>query len=78
MTVIKLPIITKADHSPNDILDAAKGKLVRVTIVGETESGALWVSGSTSDMSSVVMDLEMAKALLVKEALAQSEDAKDW
>lgn len=78
MVVVKLPIITKADHKPDDILEAAKGNLVRVTIIGETESGSLWVSGSTSDMSSVVMDLEMAKQMLVREALAQSDAAKEW
>lgn len=69
MTVHKLDVETTMPHTPDDILESAKGSLERVTVIGQDKDGQLWISGNQSDMSLMLLDLEMAKAWIMREIM---------
>lgn len=64
--VTSIGIQTRAPHTPEHILDAAKDQgLTRVMVVGTREDGSLWFSGSHSDVPDNLFELERAKLVLL-------------
>lgn len=59
--------VTRLPHAPDQILEAARGKLRRVLIVGEDFNGEPWRSGSESDLRQSLMDIERFKAWIMQE-----------
>lgn len=66
--VVKMSGATTMPHTPDDILDAAKGRgIERVLVVGVLADGELWFSGSHSDVAENLLALERAKLKLLAE-----------
>lgn len=59
--------VTRLPHLPDQILDAARGKLRRVLILGEDFNGEPWRSGSESDLRQSLMDIERFKTWIMQE-----------
>ena len=59
MTVLAFPGINLSD--PDAILDAAKGKLSEVVVIGLHHDGTPWSSGSTAYMPDIVWMIERAR-----------------
>lgn len=66
--VVKLQTISYAELNPDDILEAAIGKMERVTIIGRTKDGEEYLAFSDPESGVVVWDLERAKHLVVSAA----------
>lgn len=64
--VVKLRTISFGELNPDDILQAAIGKLERVTIIGRTKEGEEYLAFSDPESGVVVWDLERAKHLIIK------------
>jgi hypothetical protein len=65
--VTRLNVVTTLPLDPDHILDAAKGKLEHVVIVGRTKDGGEYLAFSDPDMGHAVFDMERAKLKLLRE-----------
>lgn len=63
--VIPLGNITTLDLPPDRVLDAAKGKLESVVIIGWTEDGEEYFASTDPDSGSVIWLLERFKKALL-------------
>ncbi len=64
--IVRFPGKTTAEHTPDYILEAAKGRdLQTVVVVGMNKDGGLWFSGSTSNIEHVALLLDRAKQRLL-------------
>lgn len=59
--VVPFPRDTKAPLDPDQVLEAAKGELMYVLVVGYTKEGEFYRASSTSDEERAVFVLEKAK-----------------
>lgn len=66
--IIHFPKHTRADHNPDQILDAAQGLTDPVCIVGFTDEGEIYVASNTSDAAENVYILEKAKNFILNQA----------
>ena len=65
--VVRLGIQTTAPHTPDYILEAAKGNNFQdVIVIGMEADGGLWLSASTSDAERMVFLLERAKQMFMR------------
>lgn len=64
--VVILPVITTLDLPPDGLLEAAKGKLTEVVILGFTEDGDEYFASSKGGAGDVLYHLERAKYNLMK------------
>ena len=60
------PGVTPLDFGADIILDAAKGNVSRVVIIGETEDGDEFFSSSVSDGPEILWMIERAKLKLLR------------
>lgn len=60
--------ITTLPLDPERVIDAAKGKLERVVIIGRTVDGEEYFASSEADGGTVMWDLERAKLRLLRTA----------
>lgn len=63
--VISLVKTPEPELSPDDVLEAAKGQLENVVVLGENKDGTYWVSASLDEISEVVLHIEVAKRTLL-------------
>jgi hypothetical protein len=56
---------TTLDLEPDDVLEAAKGKLEDVMLIGWTPEGDLYLASTTSRTGDMFLLLEMAKSGLI-------------
>ena len=59
--VVKLETTFYGEMDPDDVLQAAIGKLERVAIVGRTKDGEEYLAFSDPESGVIVWDLERAK-----------------
>lgn len=55
-------IVEETEVHPDDILDAARGKLECLVIIGWTEAGELYMNSTTDDLGELLLMMEQAKA----------------
>lgn len=64
--VVNLGCITRLNLPPDRILDAAKGQLTQVFVIGYTEDGTLYAASSHADGGDALWLLEHAKTRLLQ------------
>lgn len=64
-TVLQYTGTTLIPTEPDKVLEAAKGRLKRVTIIGEDDNGSFYFAASHSDGPENLWALEMAKHKLL-------------
>ncbi len=65
--VVSFTGITSLPLDPDVLLEAAKGKLERVVIVGFGIDGTEYLATSDPDMAHAVFDMERAKLIMLRE-----------
>lgn len=63
--VVILPVISRLDLDPEILLDAARGELANVIIIGFTHDGDEYFASSQGDGAQVLWQLERAKHKLL-------------
>ena len=58
---------TYLDVDPDNMMRSVMGKLERLLIVAETKEGKTYLATSTSDLGSIILDLEAAKADFIED-----------
>lgn len=66
--IVKLETISYGELNPDDLLEAALGKLERVTIIGRDKDGKEYFAFSDPESGVILWDLERAKHTLVSAA----------
>lgn len=66
--VVQFPGLTTNDIDPDKVLEAAKGKLDTVLILGIKKDGEEYLAGSSSDLCVAVWLLERAKLKFLRMA----------
>jgi len=65
--VVELDCVTTLDLPPDRVLEAAKGKLVRVIVFGDTEDGETYIAGSSGDLPTAFWMVERCKKRLLEQ-----------
>ena len=68
--VVDLSLVTTVDIDPDDVLEAAKGKLTDVFIIGWSED-ELYIDSSTSSLGDLNIVLDIAKQRLLEDYLGE-------
>lgn len=62
---------TRHDINPDDVLEAAKGELKQVLIIGEAHNGDLFVAASTANKATLLWAIEEFKFKLLSEGFCE-------
>lgn len=62
---------TRHTINPDDVLEAAKGELKQVLIIGEAHNGDLYAASSTANKESILYALEEFKFKLMTEGFCE-------
>lgn len=68
--IVKFPSHEPDFVDPKVVLDAAKKRVSECVVIGWTEDGTMYVSGSHADHMETIALLEVAKAAFIKECLS--------
>ena len=76
--VIKMKgLITTLPIDPDQVLEAAKGNLDHVLVVGVDKSRSLYVASSSPDMGEDLLLLRCAEQIIVDQALRQTPPGEE-
>jgi hypothetical protein len=68
------PTETEDDISPDKVLDAAKGKMSTVIVLGSTQEGNFYFAMSSGSIAENLMLIEIAKAMMVEAMMGGMQD----
>ena len=57
---------TTEETSPDDVLEAAKGQLEQVVLIGVTKDGLTYYASNTSDIGAILLELRLFESEMIR------------